>query len=164
MQSFSHKLNIYLAFFHHELNFKFSLYSKAVSFWIVTFELTQNFLVDYISSFFLLDKISLISFVDYFSSFLLLDNFSSISLVDYISSFFLLDNFSLIFLVWLFQFNFPCWTISHKLNIHLAFFHHEWYQCELTLAELKYVFNWSNCAKLCHKLNIYGFFFLHLLN
>ena len=70
-----------------------------------------------------------------------------------------MDNFSLIFLVGLFQFNFPCWTISHKLNIHLAFFHHEWYQCELTLAELTCVFNWSNCAKLCHKLNIYGFFF-----
>ena len=120
----------------------------------MTFKLTQNFLVDYISSFFLLDKISLISFVDYFSSFFLLDNFSLISLVDYFSSFFLLDNFSLIFLVGLFQFNFPCWTISHKLNIHLAFFHHEWYQCELTLAESTCVFNWSNCAKLCHKLNI----------
>ena len=89
VQSFGHKLNIYLAFFHHELNFKFSLYSKAVSFWIVTFKLTQNFLVDYISSFFLLDKISLISFVDYFSSFFLLDNFSLISLVDYFSSIFL---------------------------------------------------------------------------
>ena len=101
VQSFGHKLNIYLAFFHHELNFKFSLYSKAVSFWIVTFKLTQNFLVDYISSFFLLDKISLISFVDYFSSFFLLDNFNLISL-----------HFSQNFLVYCIQSIFPCWLVD----------------------------------------------------
>ena len=34
----------------------FWIYSKAVSFWIMTFKLTQNFLVDYFSSFFLVGQ------------------------------------------------------------------------------------------------------------